>query len=287
MHASLRIRLLAHAEMPFADRVRDLAGWNQTIDDWKRFLAVEPDGCFLAEWEGHPAGTMTTTRYGTTLAWIGMVLVHPDYRRRGIGRALLQHGVAHLRGRGVECIKLDATPVGKTVYVNLGFEAEWSLARWAGRVAAAQEKSSGVGLRPWRSTDLAATELLDVAAFGVWRQHLLAALAKQSLAALVVESSPGRVAGFGLLRPGSRAIYLGPVIAASEQAGLALVERLVARSEGQLIYWDIPDQNAAAVSWAERHGFTRQRPLTRMYLGKNPLPGDPHRQFALSGPETG
>ena len=287
MHASLRIRQLTRADLPFADRVRDLAGWNQTKGDWERFLAMEPDGCFLAEWEGQPAGTATTTTYGNALAWIGMVLVHPDHRRRGIGRALLEHCLAHLRRCGVQCVKLDATPLGQTMYQSLGFEPEWALARWSGRATDLQASRSGLGLRPWRGTDLGAVEALDVTAFGGSRQRLLAALTAQSSAALVLESPEGRIAGFGLLRAGSRALYLGPVVAGSEQAGLDLVESLIARSEGQTVFWDIPDPNAAAVSWAERHGFSVQRRLTRMYLGNNLAPGDPRRQFALSGPETG
>lgn len=320
MSSPLRIRPLTRADLPFADRVRGLAGWNQTLADWERFLATEPDGCFLAEWNGEPAGTATTTVYGPALAWIGMVLVHPDHRRRGIGRALLDHCVDALRRRGVRGIKLDATPAGKMVYDGLGFQAEWTLTRWAG--PAPMGIGSGVmeilksgfagprqpqldqprleptergpvsrlpcgSLRPWQRADLPAVAVLDAAVFGVSRGRLLRALAEQSLAALVLEGQAGQLAGFGVLRPGARAVYLGPVVAVSDSAGLALIETLLARCGGELVFWDIPDANIAAAAWAEQHGFTRQRPLTRMFLGGNAAPGDPCRQFALSGPETG
>jgi GNAT superfamily N-acetyltransferase len=53
-----------------------------------------------------PAGTATTIGYGTDLAWIGMVLVHPDHRRHGVGRALLAHCIAFLRERRIRSIKL-------------------------------------------------------------------------------------------------------------------------------------------------------------------------------------
>ena len=82
MISAMRVRLMTRADVPFADSLRALAGWNQTVDDWKCFLALEPDGCFLAEWNGAPVGTATTTVYGPELAWIGMALVHPDFRRR-------------------------------------------------------------------------------------------------------------------------------------------------------------------------------------------------------------
>jgi ribosomal protein S18 acetylase RimI-like enzyme len=282
-----RLRLLTRADVPFADSLRALADWNQTRADWERFLATEPNGCFLAEWNGAPAGTATTIVYGPELAWIGMLLVHPDYRRRGLGRALLLRCLEYLRGRGVRCIKLDATPVGRAVYHGLGFQDEWTLRRWVGQRAGPAPATSAAGLRPWRAADAALVASLDAAAFGISRQRLLAALAPQSVAGLVVESEPGRLAGYGLLRPGSQALYLGPVVAESAEAGLCLVEGLLARTESQTVLWDIPDLNAVAVSWAGANGFVVQRPLTRMFLGENLAPGNPRQQFALAGPEVG
>jgi len=286
-NSSARLRLLTRADVPFADSLRALAGWNQTTADWERFLATEPDGCFLAECDGAPAGTATTTVYGPELAWIGMLLVHPDYRRRGLGRALLLRCLEYLRGRGVRCIKLDATPAGRTVYPGLGFQDEWTLRRWVGRRAAPPPAPPAAGLRPWRAGDASLVASLDAAAFGVCRQRLLAALAPQSLAGLVVESEPGRLAGYGFLRPGSQRLYLGPVVAATDETGLCLVRDLLARTESQTVLWDIPDPNAAAVCWAEANGFVVQRPLTRMFLGENAAPGNPRQQFALAGPEVG
>src|SRR5205823_11002067 len=188
LNSPLRLRVLRCEDLNFADALRASAGWNQTLDDWQRFLTTEPEGCFLAEWNGAPAGTATTTIYGPDLAWIGMVLVHPDYRRRGIGRALLERCVEHLRGRGVRCLKLDATPLGKKVYDDLGFQDEWTLTRWVCQMAPGQTTAPEPGLRSWRATDADRVEPLDSAAFGVSRQRLLRSLTKQSRSALVLES---------------------------------------------------------------------------------------------------
>src|SRR5947208_2656569 len=64
------------------------------------------------------------------LGVLGNLLGHPDYHRRGIGRALLQHCVEHLRPRRVRCLQLHATPLGKKVYHRRGFKQEWTLTRW-------------------------------------------------------------------------------------------------------------------------------------------------------------
>ncbi|PYK61475.1 MAG: hypothetical protein DME21_09070 [Verrucomicrobia bacterium] len=249
MNSSLRLRLLTRADLPFADSVRALARWNQTPDDWQRFLATEPDGCFLAEWNGGPAGTATTTVYGPELAWIGMVLVHPEYRRRGVGLALLQRCIEYLRGREVRCIKLDATPLGKKVYDDLGFKDEWTLTRWECARCHPRATVFDSRLRTWRDSDARRIAPLDSEAFGVPRNEIVRALAQQSRCALVLESQPGSLAAYGFIRSGSQALYLGPLVAESADAGIRLVEALVAQSAAQKIFWDIPDQNDVAVKW--------------------------------------
>jgi hypothetical protein len=128
---------------------------------------------------------------------------------------------------------------------------------------------------------------LDRAAFGIARQKILPGLAAQSRRALVLESEPGRIEAFGMVRDGSRAVYLGPVAAAKAELGTALIEALLARCPGKPVYWDIPDGNASATAWAKQAGFTVQRSLTRMVLGENDAPGDPRKQIALAGPELG
>ena len=286
MSQPLHLRILRPEDLSFADSLRAIVGWNQTLDDWRRFLSMEPEGCFLAEMDGVPVGTVTTLRYSSQLAWVGMVLVHPDHRRRGIGRALLNHGIEWLQEHGVRCIKLDATPAGKQVYEGMGFKDEWTLTRWEHTDLTLKEPLNA-SLRLWRTSDAQFVGLLDAAAFGVSRQTLLEVLASQSCRAFILETALGPAAGYGFIRPGAQVAYLGPIVATSAQAGLQLVEALLAGSAGEKVFWDIPDANTAAVVWAREHGFARQRMLTRMHLGRNLAPGNPLQQFALAGPEVG
>ena len=287
MNSPLRVRSLTVADLAFADSVRALAGWNQTFDDWHRFLAADPEDCFLAEWNGAPAGTATTTFYAPELAWIGMVLVHPDYRRRGIARALLQRCIEYLRGRGARCIKLDATPLGKQVYDELGFKDEWTLTRWECAKFQPLPSAHDPRVRGWREADARKIEPFDSQAFGACREGIVQALARQSRRALALEDADGSLAGYGLMRNGSQALYLGPVAATSADGALQLIRGLLARGDDERIFWDIPDPNHLAANFAQQHGFTAQRALTRMYLGENAAPGDARKQFALAGPELG
>src|ERR1051326_2483087 len=258
MNPQIFVRSMTPSDWPFADSLRALAGWNQTMADWKRLLMLSPRGCFVAEWNGYPAGTVTTISYGGEVAWIGMLLVHPDFRRRGVGQTLLSRCLDTLVGRGINCIKLDATPEGQPLYQQCGFQAEWCLTRWTGdRPCAIGNRpsplrnapltplpSDGRGEPPWERENLRSsggepdpasnlemsppqeghqrqlrpfireysTQVadLDREAFGVHRQTLLEHLVQSSRSALVAESDGG-ITGYGVLREGAHADYLGPI----------------------------------------------------------------------------
>jgi len=276
----IRIRHLTEGDLPFADSVREIAGWNQTLTDWRRFQSLEPEGCFLAESNGEPAGTATTTCYDTDLAWIGMVLVHPDFRRRGIGTALLKHGIRHLREtRGIRCVKLDATPEGLPLYEKLGFVAEWGMKRWMRKGSPKDTKS------PREGETLAERHIvLDRKVFGADRRRLLESLQAGGVATLTSEK------GFGLARKGSRASYLGPISAEDENSGIEILRELIETvppGPEELVFIDLPDANEAATELVRRHSFEPVRTLTRMFLGDNATPGDPRRMFGIAEPGLG
>jgi GNAT superfamily N-acetyltransferase len=278
---------MTRRDLNWAASLSALAGWNQTGEDWLRLLNLEPGGCFVADWDGAPAGTATTTCYGKELAWVGMVLVEPDQRGHGIGTALLEHCLACLQRRGIRCIKLDATPQGRPLYERLGFKAEWTLQRWETGAVKRPVIPTLSRIRPLRDTDHAALKQLDTAAFGVNRWALLCRLRCQISRTLLHESPKGRVTGLGMVRKGTRAAYLGPVVATSFPFAGALVKALLATLPNRAVYWDIPDHQNAALELAGQLGFIPQRPFVRMFLGENSAPGQPSMIFGIAAPEVG
>src|SRR2546426_12200613 len=98
----MKLRVMTIPDIPAGMRLKEIAGWNQTPADWERFLSASPEGCFVTEVEGRVVGTATTINYEDRFAWIGMVLVDPDYRGRGIGTRLLEKR-SEERRVGKEC----------------------------------------------------------------------------------------------------------------------------------------------------------------------------------------
>src|SRR6185503_3320345 len=97
----IEVRLLRESDLPAALRLKELAQWNQTENDWLRLLRLEPNGCFCATFDGEVVATTTTTTYGTDLAWIGMVLVDPRRRQLGIATRLMNRALEYLGKVGV------------------------------------------------------------------------------------------------------------------------------------------------------------------------------------------
>ena len=276
----LKIRYLTEGDLPFADSLREIAGWNQTLTDWQRFLALSPRGCLIAESEHRPVATAVTIAYGNDLGWIGMMLVHPDFRRRGIARVLLQHSIEILQSARVKSIKLDATPAGREVYLKMDFKDEYTLTRY--QTDSAKTSAPNQNIRQARSEDFEKILSLDKSATGAHRENLLRRLIEESSRALVYEQN-GVITGFGILRPGSLASYLGPIVATDSSQAKALASALA----NSKTFCDLPDRLPPAADWAKANNFTPQRTLTRMYLGQNVQPTAPQSYFAIAAPDLG
>src|SRR5436305_121023 len=124
------LRRLTSSDIPAAMTLVAAAGWNQTPDDWARFLSASPNGGLVAALDGGVVGTAATMVYGRRLAWIGMVIVEQGCRRQGIGRRLLKAACNLVDDAGIACAKLDATPAGEPLYEQMGFVRERRLERW-------------------------------------------------------------------------------------------------------------------------------------------------------------
>jgi GNAT superfamily N-acetyltransferase len=276
---SVSIEPLGTQDIPRAMELVAAANWNQSPQDWRRFIDFQPAGCFKALLHGALVGTVTSTCYGTELAWIGMMLVDPELRRRGIGTLLMQRVIDHLHSRSVRTIKLDATPAGRPLYAQLGFHAEHDFQRWRRPVVTAADKSVPNEARcetHFRFDDYAA---LDRDAFGADRGSWLQRFASVSHVVC-------RAEGFGMLRPGRIASYLGPITAHNLECAESIIEELLSGTT-EPVFWDVPYRSPAATTLAQRWQFEPVRDLTRMWLGDALVPKSPQHQFALCDPATG
>jgi GNAT superfamily N-acetyltransferase len=102
------------------------AHWNQNEADWRFFLTK---GTVFGIRDGdHLIATAALLPYTSGNAWISMVLVTQDWRRRGLATKLLDACLEAAAKQGLTTW-LDATPAGAAVYAPLGFMPTLELRR--------------------------------------------------------------------------------------------------------------------------------------------------------------
>ena len=261
------------------------AHWNQNEADWRMMLEL---GCGygLSLADGTLAASTITLPYGADFAWVSMVLVLPEYRRKGYATQLLRRALQNLKIENRTPI-LDATPAGREVYAQEGFRDTWGFSRYALRsTPKGDEYVADVKVRPLSEADWRQLLALDTLAFGASRERLLRALARRLPAAALVAERKAEFAGFLLARDGREAAQLGPLVARNPGTAKALLGAALPRV-ALPIYLDLVDRETELRAWLEKRGFEFQRPFTRMVHGVDRAPGNASLVFCPAGPELG
>ncbi|MDR3637605.1 MAG: GNAT family N-acetyltransferase [Isosphaeraceae bacterium] len=278
----ISVRETTVADIPFGMRLKEQAGWNQVEADWKRLLDLEPQGCFVAEIQSVPVGTVTSCRFGD-VAWIALMLVDPDHRRRGVGRTLMSRALEWLDFRRIRSVRLDATPLGRPLYESLGFQAEGTLVRYQGVLTAGAPATELGNVSAADVFDGVAE--LDRAVTGADRARFLRTLSREHPESFQVARERGRVIGFIMARPGAYARQIGPCIG-DDEAGPRLLEDARRRYAGETVIVDIPQEHTRARRLVESWGLAPARELLRMGYGPR-VQEDLDRLWASAGAEKG
>jgi ribosomal protein S18 acetylase RimI-like enzyme len=214
-----------------------------------------PQGCFVWRKEGGARGYLTSIRYGRS-GWIGNLLVHPEARRHGIGRGLMERAVSALLKSGVETVWLTASEEGAGLYRKLGFAPIDSINRWVGKGALRREPNRD-------PLDIESIRAIDRVGWGDRRETLLLETCGRGQ---VHTTSGGFICGqeWGI---GTQIGPWGCLIGA--QAG-QLLDRVLAEGEDH-VFLDVPAGNFAATELMRQRGYTIKGSTLLMYLGDQPL----------------
>jgi GNAT superfamily N-acetyltransferase len=251
------------------------AQWNQNEADWRLFLA-RGTVFGIRGGDGRLIATAALLPYSPANAWISMVLVTANWRRRGLATRLLDACLDAAANQGL-IAWLDATPAGAAVYGPLGFKPTLELRR-LGFAGSASKTATALELVSNGSPD----ELIrrDSGAMGFDRSALLHELSGRPGSQLI-----SHVGATALIRDGRKARHIGPLFADDCDSASALVESIV-RSETGPILIDVVSEQHAFLEHLVSSGWTIERPFQRMRFGlattKSVEP-----PFAVAGPEYG
>ncbi|GGR99324.1 GNAT family N-acetyltransferase [Streptomyces nojiriensis] len=282
----LPIRALTVDDLRRCADLSEDRGWLREDHKWRLLLAAgngygvdAPDGQGLA-------AACVVTRYGDThagpeLAAIGMVLVADRFARQGLGRRLMTHVCDDVL-KGVP-LTLHATPYGRPLYEELGFETTGRTEMLTGafRHEGTPRAYGTSRVRPATAEDLPRILRLDAEVFGTDRTHMITRLPAFADRLVVAEdrSGDGALTGYAAAWPNMHTQVIGPLIAHDTATAQSLVTAL-ALSTDRALRTDVDVRHEELLAWFKDRGLASVAFNAVMTRGIPGLPGDWTRRWA-------
>ena len=279
---AFRIATMARADVDFAIGLAADEGWNPGLHDAAGFFAADPAGFLIGYRDDEPIGCIAAVSYPGRFGFIGLYIVVPRYRGQGFGIRLWQAAMARLAGHNVG---LDGVLAQQDNYRRSGFRLAYSNIRFerAGPLPAASE----AGNCALRDVPFAALLDYDTRHFPAAREAFLRHWIAQPDSAALGVLARGRLQGYGVIRRSRQGHKIGPLFADdAEIAGQLYAALCRGIPDGEPVYLDVPEVNAAGLRLAANHGMKEVFGTARMYTGD--LPAIPlERVFGVTTFELG
>ncbi len=259
----LSIRRMTRDEVAFAIDLAAEEGWNPGIPDGKCFYATDQNGFLVGELEGELVGSISAVAYNDSFGFIGLYIIKPEFRGKGISTRLWDAGMAYLTDNN---IGLDGVVAQQPYYNRHGFRTAYHNLRYEG---------VGGGIMPEGVVEISEVpfeELLvyDACIFPASRPQFLECWIEQPEGAALAVVEDSRVAGYGVIRKCRTGYKIGPLFADTEHIAENLFAALKSHVPGEYIFLDTPGVNPAAVALAERHHMHVMFQTVRMYSREEP-----------------
>ena len=281
------IRSLTKRDIDFVIAFIKREGWHYLRSDIKRYFECKPKGCFAAERDAKIVGHIFSLNYGKT-GWIGLLIVHPNHRRQGVGATLMRMAIEYVKDLGVETIRLEAV----TLYQRLGFEKEIDSLRFCKDL---KQKRSYIcnfqeGIRLVEKEDLEELATFDLKYFDADRFKILECLYEDYPQYCFIAKEKQKVMGYAMARKTSKGYWLGPWICNPKSPNVA---KKLALSCMHLFDRDaelrlgMPAVNSIGMQLMQELGFRLTSKSIRMFRGKHNYSGDVKGVYGIGGPEKG
>ncbi|MDA2381082.1 GNAT family N-acetyltransferase [Bacillus cereus] len=208
--------------------------------------------------------------YGEALASIGMVIVHPDYKGRGIGKMITNSCVNSVSAQTP--FMLIATDEGKPLYEKLGFRVVSYVSKYICNSYNANHKSAENEecMMVYKESDLEGIIKIDKGAFGTSRNEFLKQRIMQSEQCVVVKDMKENVVGYGISIQTPENKIIGPVVAKNNAMAMRIVHNLARGHNGKL-RMDVPEGKNDFMKELEIAGFQKVNTPPIMMKNSNRL----------------
>jgi GNAT superfamily N-acetyltransferase len=278
----LEIREMQSSDIDFALSLTEEEGWSSIRSDFEELRLFDQHGCFIAEEEGISIGMACALSYGP-FGTLGNLILVREYRGRGYGTKLMEHGLEYLKNKGVRFTMLDAVPKAVPLYERLGFRKVCRSLRLRGRV----EPVVSARVRTLEDKDMLRVLSIDREQFGANRFLFLGSTlsANPNLGRLL--EVDGQIAGFLL---GSRRrgfVRLAPWIMCSHfELAKSILKDFAVHVGGAEIRTGVLETSRKAIAALKESGLYQESFSWRMVHGKDRIEFS-DGLFAIGSPMRG
>lgn len=248
--------------------------WNPGLSDVGVAWGVDPEAFIAVRRSDELLGGGTIISYDGAFGFMGLFIVRPDLRGRGIGTSLWyqrRDRLVRRLNRGAS-IGMDGVFDMVPFYERGGFRLAYRDLRFEGvAVGGCSDRVTDLGAVPF-----AAIEQFDRRFVPAPRGRFLSAwLAQSGGVGAALLDRRGELRGYGYLRPCRRGYKVGPLFADEGSVAEEILDHLCGCISGEFVQIDVPEPNTAALEMVNRRGLVESFGCARMYLGPDPgLPTD-------------
>lgn len=243
-------------------------GWNPGLGDLDVARASDPEA-FVAIRQGDTLiGGGSIIRHDDTFGFMGLFILRPDMRGRGLGGQFWRWRRDRLKARldADAAIGMDGVYDMAPFYERGGFVVAHRHLRMQG-VAQGRADSDVLTDKERLIDDIVA---FDAGRFPTPREKFLRNWLDRPGLHLAGLYRGDTFVGYGVARPCRAGFRIGPLFASDVVIADRLLGDLMARIAGEQVQIDVPETNLAAMALAAKYGLEEVFGCVRMYYGKPP-----------------
>lgn len=291
MNESTRdLHSMNHRRLTFAEVEQLLAwareeGWNPGPYDAEVFWKTDPEAFigFFEDQQMIAGGAIVS--YGGDFGFMGLFIVDPQHRGKGIGRKLwyLRRDKLLERLKPGAAIGMDGVVAMQDFYHKGGFTMAYRENRYLkqGEIMKVAKEVGMIAPREWPEV-----LIYDQQAFGFNRAAFLEHWLQIAGDHKFRYRSDGKIHGFAVVRKAHQGFKIGPLFADSPEVAEELYRACLNSAPGESISIDVPVINQAAMAMTEKYGAEYVFECGRMYYG-DPPGFDVQKVFGVTSFELG
>jgi GNAT superfamily N-acetyltransferase len=246
-----------------------IEGWNPGKNDVDVFWNTDPDGFLGFYYEDKLIAGGAIVSYNNEFGFMGLFIVHKDFRSQGIGNKLwhLRRDLLINRLNANAAIGMDGVVQMQAFYNKGGFNLAFRDERYEFN-SVAIHYSTDVSLI--FKADFENVIAYDVAYFGCRRSIFLENWLSMPESKAIKYSKDDKILGYAVIRKAETGYKIGPLFANDENIAEELFKSCLSIAPNDLVFLDIPATNQNAISLVKKYKGKYVFECGRMYFGEIP-----------------